>query len=450
VSAPPDAVFHCELAWLGGDTPERDVRIDVRAGVIDQVTAGAPQPAGATRLGGVTIPGLANAHSHAFHRALRGRTQHGPGTFWTWRDEMYRVAGALDPDSYYALARAVYGEMVLAGITAVGEFHYVHHQPDGAPYSDPNAMGHALVAAAADAGLRLTLLDTCYLGSGIDTDRTMLAPSSEQRRFSDGTAERWAERVSELADSATVRIGAAVHSVRAVDAASITTVAAWANDRDLALHAHVSEQPAENDQCRTAYGRSPVSVLDSCGALTHRFTAVHATHVDASDTAVLAAARAMVCMCPTTERDLADGIAPTGGFREAGVALAFGSDSHAVIDLLGEARAVELDERLASGMRGNHSVVELLAAATAGGQRSLGWPSAGRIVPGALADFTTVSTRSVRTAGTTDEHALAAVVFAASADDVTDVVVAGKPIVAAGRHRSLDVATELGTAIRGL
>lgn len=443
-----DTVLHCELAWLGGDEPTRDVRIDVRDGVITGVEAGVGPPPGAVGLRGVTVPGLANAHSHAFHRALRGRTQVGQGTFWTWRDDMYRLAGALDPDSYHQLARAVFAEMVLAGVTCVGEFHYVHHGADGAPYADVNAMGEAIVAAAGEAGLRLTLLDTCYLGAGLEPDRTLREPLPEQRRFSDGTAAAWAERADGLRDTATVRVGAAVHSVRAVDAASITTVAAWAGEHGRPVHAHVSEQPAENEQCRAVYGLSPVALLDSCGAVGQSFSAVHATHVDDADVGLLAAGGSYVCMCPTTERDLADGIAPTDRFRVDGVPITLGSDSHAVIDLFEEARAVELDERLGTGTRGNHRVRELLAAATATGHRSLGWPDAGLIDVGALADLTTVSLGSVRTAGTASDHALAAVVFAASAADVTDVIVAGERIVAGGHHRSIDVAAELSAAIR--
>lgn len=446
----PDTVLHCELAWLGGDEPTAGVRIDVRAGVIEGVTPGVAPPLGAVRLAGVTIPGMANAHSHAFHRALRSRTQVGQGTFWTWRDDMYRLAAALDPDSYHALARAVFAEMVVAGVTCVGEFHYVHHRPDGSPYADPNAMGEAIVAAASDAGLRLTLLDTCYLGAGLEPDGSLRPPQPEQARFSDGSAGAWAERVDLLRDAPMVRVGAAVHSVRAVDPLSIPVVAAWAAEHERPLHAHVSEQPAENEQCLAAHGLSPVALLESCGALSPMFSAVHATHVDEADVAMLAAAGASVCMCPTTERDLADGIAPTDRFRHDGVLVTLGSDSHAVIDLFEEARAVELDERLATGMRGNHRVRELLRAATVDGHRSLGWPAAGSIEVGAPADLTTVSLRSVRTAGTSAHHALAAVVFAATAADVTDVVIAGERVVTAGRHRSIDVPAALADAIGAL
>jgi formiminoglutamate deiminase len=442
-----DAVFHCELAWLGGEQPVADVRVDVAGGVITGVVPGTDAPPGAVRLTGVTLPGLANAHSHAFHRALRGRTHAGPGTFWTWRDEMYRLASVLDPDSYFRLARATFGEMLLAGITCVGEFHYVHHAPDGTPYAEPNAMGNAIVAAAGEAGLRLTLLDTCYLGSAIAPDGRLQPVRPEQRRFSDGDVHRWAERASQLGEQPGHRVGAAVHSVRAVDPASIAGVAAWASERDRPLHAHVSEQPAENHQCLAAHDLSPIGLLEAFGALSGHFTAVHATHVDAGDVSLLASAGAGVCMCPTTERELADGIAPTDRFRDAGVLVSLGSDSHAMIDLFEEARAVELDERLATLVRGNHRVDDLLRAATAHGHAALGWPEAGAIAVGRRADLVTVSLRSVRTAGTPPSAVLGAVVFAASAADVHDVIVAGERVVAGGHHRSIDVAGELAAAI---
>ncbi|MFT4264738.1 MAG: amidohydrolase family protein, partial [Nocardioides sp.] len=213
-----------ERAWVGGTVRDR-VLVEIEDGRLTAVTpdaGGAAGAAGVVRVPGLTLPGLANTHSHAFHRALRGRAQAGRGTFWTWREQMYAVAGRLDPDLYYDLARATYAEMLAAGYTAVGEFHYLHHQPDGRPYDDPNAMGHALLAAARDAGIRITLLDTLYLSSGFGD-----APEGVQRRFSDGTAEAWRERVSALtAPEDTARIGVAAHSVRAVPAAALPAVAA--------------------------------------------------------------------------------------------------------------------------------------------------------------------------------------------------------------------------------
>ena len=216
-------VFHCELAWLGGDEAVAIVAVHVEGSRITGVVPGVESPTDAVRLSGLTLPGLANSHSHAFHRALRSRTHGGRGTFWTWRDEMYALAKVLDPDSYFRLARATFAEMVCAGITSVGEFHYIHHDQSGARYNDPNEMGQALIGAASEAGLRITLLDTCYLSGGFGADL-----NDVQRRFSDRTAEAWAERVEALTRSDTgvkVIVGAAVHSVRAVDADSIGTVA---------------------------------------------------------------------------------------------------------------------------------------------------------------------------------------------------------------------------------
>src|SRR5690606_16742330 len=218
--------FWCEHAQLPDGVAAR-VRLVVEGGAIAAVERDADAEPGDERLAGLVLPGLANAHSHVFHRALRGRTRDDGGTFWTWRERMYAVAARLDPDRYLALARAAYAEMALAGTTAVGELHYLHHRPDGAPYDDPHAMAAALVQAAADAGVRLTLLDTCYLAGGLDATGSMpLAP--EQRRFSDGDAERWAARhdgVRTLAGERVV-VGAAIHSVRAVPAAALGTVVA--------------------------------------------------------------------------------------------------------------------------------------------------------------------------------------------------------------------------------
>jgi len=444
------AAYHCELAWLAGDAPARGVLVDTDDGLITSVTTGVAAPTHATRLSGIVLPGLANAHSHAFHRALRSRTQVGSGTFWTWRDDMYRLAATLDPDSYHRLARATFAEMVLAGVTCVGEFHYLHHAPDGGRYGDPNEFGRAMIAAASEAGLRITLLDTCYLGAGIDPDGAMRPVEGPQLRFSDGSVGAWAARVDGLTvDGAPhARVGAAIHSVRAVDPESMRAIAGWASRDGRVVHAHVSEQPAENEQCHLAYNRSPLGLLADVGVLGARFTAVHATHVTAHDVSLLATTRSGVCMCPTTERDLADGIAPTAQFRDAGVVMCLGSDSHAVIDLFEEARAVELDERLASGTRGSHRVAELLAAATSQGHAALGWPTAGRIAVGAQADLVAVDLSTPRTAGVEDNGALAAVVYAATSGDVSDVVVDGRHVVREGRHCSIDVAAELDASIR--
>jgi formiminoglutamate deiminase len=441
----PGAVW-CELAWLGGERAERDVLIELDGERLGAVTTGvASPPPEAETLAGLTIPGLANAHSHAFQRALRGRAQSERGDFWTWRMTMYELAEAIDPDFYLDLARATFGEMALAGITAVGEFHYLHHAPGGERYEDPNAMGEAVTRAAREAGIRITLLDTCYLHGGIDRE-----PEGAQLRFSDGSAGAWGERVDGLDEGEGVRVGAAIHSVRAVDPESAASVASFAAERSWPLHAHVSEQPAENEDCRAAYGTSPTGLLADAGALSERFTAVHATHPADRDFEALASNGCRVCLCPTTERDLADGVGPARRLTQAEVGLCLGTDSHALIDMFEEARAVELDERLESGVRGGHSAAELLRAATAGGYESIGWPEGGRIEPGALADLVTVSLEGVRLAGTSAEHALESVVFSASAADVRQVIGGGRFVVRDGLHLSLDAAAELERAIAAL
>ena len=311
---------------------------------------------------------FANCHSHVFHRALRGRV--GGDSFWSWRDEMYALAVVLDPDLLRRLARATYAEMRLAGIGAVGEFHYLHHQTDGTPYDEPNVMGDALIEAAQDVGLRICLLDTCYtLAEGV------------QRRFDDGDAERWASRVHDLAarhgGDADVVIGAAIHSVRAVPREQLPTVAQALPDAP--LHVHVSEQPPENEACLAATGLTPVAVLAEAGVWTPRTTAVHATHLTDDDVRILGGARAFVCFCPTTEADLADGIGPSVALRDAGARLTLGSDGHTVIDMFAEARAVEMHERLASGRRGSWSADQLWHGATTTGYASLGFEAAGTV-----------------------------------------------------------------------
>ena len=439
--------FWCELAWLGaldGSIAE-GVAVTVEGDRITDVTIGAQPQSGAHRLAGLTLPGLANAHSHAFHRALRGRTHGETGSFWTWRERMYALAERLDPDSYRALATATFAEMALAGFTCVGEFHYLHHGGGGVTYAQPNEMGNVLLDAARAAGIRITLLDACYLQGGM-APGAGLEPT--QTRFSDGDADRWAVRVDGLVDTDTAKIGAAIHSVRSVDPVSMSTVGQWSARRAAVLHAHVSEQPAENEQCEAIYGCTPIELLDSAGVLGERFTAVHATHLGGDDIGLLHSHGSTCCICPTTERDLADGIGPTAALRLAGVAMAIGSDSHAVIDPFEETRGIELDERLSSLQRGTHRVGELLAAATRAGYRGLGWHDGGRIAPGCLADLTTVALDSPRLAGTDPRHAAAAVLFAATAADVRHVVIGGRVVVADGVHQTIEVAAELDRSIK--
>ena len=331
---------------------------------------------------------------------------------------MYAVAGRLDPDSYRELATAVYGEMVAAGITTVGEFHYLHHQADGTPYDDPNAMGHALIDAAQAAGIRISLLDTAYLSSGFG------APvEGVQRRYSDGDIDGWAERVGAIGEREGAYIGAAIHSVRAVPPEQMRRMTATR------LHVHLSEQRVENEACLAHHAMTPTQVLLEAGQLGEHTTVVHATHLTAEDVATLGAMRTNACFCPTTERDLGDGIGPSRALHDAGAPLTLGSDSHAVVDLFEEMRAVELDHRLATEERGHWSAAELLEAATRHG--SLGFDDAGAIAVGRRADLVTVATDTPSTAGTGADEQTA--VFAATAADVTHVVNDGRVVYAGDR-----------------
>jgi formiminoglutamate deiminase len=335
--------------------------------------------------------------------------------------------------------------MALAGITCVGEFHYLHHGPGGTPYADPNEMGRVLITAAAQAGIRITLLDTCYLSGGLSRRGEQQPLAGAQLRFGDRDGEAWAARADALgADShgllgPLARAGAAIHSVRAVPLDQMHPVIAWAQRIGAPLHAHLSEQPEENEACLAAYRRTPAELLYDADALGPRATVVHATHLVGRDVELLGGSRTFACLCPTTEADLADGIGPARELAAAGCPLTLGTDSQAVIDMFAEARGVELGERLASGRRGHFRSGELARAATTDGHASLGWPDAGEIAAGAIADLVTVALDSTRLAGaTTPRTALAKVMFAASAADVRNVVVGGADLVVDGQHRLVD------------
>ncbi|WP_275002951.1 formimidoylglutamate deiminase [Promicromonospora iranensis] len=447
--------FWCERAWLPGDDGlpggvAGSVRVETDGGRIVAVEVGAPASDGDVRLGGLVLPGLANAHSHAFHRALRGRTHADGGSFWTWREDMYALATALTPELYERLARAVLAELALGGTTAVGEFHYVHHRADGTPYpaSDggPNAMAEAVRSAARDAGVHLTLLDTCYLHGGLGPGgHEPLAP--EQARFGDGTVEAWARRVDALrsawADDDRVLVGAAAHSVRAVAPPELAELARWARQAGAPLHVHLSEQPGENEAALAAFGVTPTRLLHDAGALGPGTTAVHAVHLTDDDVTLLGSSGTGVCLCPTTERDLADGIAPGLRLLRAGSPLSVGTDQHVGADVLAEARGVEEHERLAAGRRGAFPPATLVDLATSAGHAAIGRPAAGRIAVGAPAELVAIRLDTVRTAGTDP----AQVALAAGAADVSDVVAGGELVVRHGEHRVGDVPRMLVDAI---
>ncbi|MEX1043289.1 MAG: formimidoylglutamate deiminase [Acidimicrobiia bacterium] len=427
----------CDYAWLGGSEPARGVRVEIEDGRFTSVTSDA-LPGDAERRTGLTLPGFANGHSHAFHRALRGRTHHHRGDFWSWRKEMYRLAARLDPSAYFRLARATFSEMVMAGYTTVGEFHYLHHGPAGRPYADPNEMGRTLIAAARDAGIRITLIDTCYLHGGFDTPLDVV-----QRRFGDGSVEAWSERVARLSDEKGVRIGAAVHSVRACTPTEIAKVAEYA--LDMPLHAHVSEQPAENEGCLSAFGSTPTAVFSEAGALERNFTAVHATHLTDDDRRLLGDSRTIACICPSTERDLADGMCETIPLVDSGVRLSLGSDSNAVIDAFDEARSLEFHERLRTLRRGNLGIEQQMSALT--NHAALGWDDAGSISVGHRADLVTIDLDSVRLAGSDISTMLAGTIHTASPADIATVTVDGIDRVTDRTYVAGDIGREFSDLI---
>jgi formiminoglutamate deiminase len=405
-------LWHAEQAWLGHRA--EDVLIAVEEGRIKAVTEGAAAPTGAVELPGWTIPGLANVHSHAFQHSLRGTSESGGGDFWEWRQQMYRIADSTrDWVDYLKSARQVFREMLQAGITAVGEFHYLH--------ALGNELGKALTSAAAQEGIRITLLDACYLRGGMD-GRPL---EGAQQSFSDGDAERWAQRMDSFEGGDGVRIGAAIHSVRAVDPPSMRTVAAWARKRNAPLHIHLAEQPAEVDECMAIEGCTPTQLLEREGILGPDLTAVHAIHVNDEDISLLGRHQVSICACTTTERDLGDRVGRVRSLVNAGTPLCVGSDSNAVIDILEEARGVELDQRRATGRRVLHQPEDLFRAATVDGMHALGW-DAGELKPGMLADFITIDEQRLALWRHLD---LGYLMFCCSAADVTNVVVGGKTVV---------------------
>ena len=310
------------------------------------------------------IPAMANAHSHAFQLDLRGvgeRVSRGTGDdFWSWRTEMYRLAGSHDPESMRAVGDRVYAQMAAAGYGAVGEFHYVHHRPDGTPYPEPNAMAIALAQAAVAAGLEITLLPAAYHRGGPG-----LAPSDAQRRFCDPSVEVFLERVEELrswaAGRAGVSVGVAAHSVRAVPAPWLEPIAAYAERHRLVRHVHAAEQVRELAECRAEHGCSPIELLHRAGFLGPRCSVVHAIHVDAGDIVRLAESDSIVVTCPTTEANLGDGVLPGLRYRDAGVRLAIGTDEQVRIDPFEELREMETLARREGQTR------DALLAAAAGG-----------------------------------------------------------------------------------
>lgn len=395
-------------------------------------SADAPPPGVLVRdLGpAILLPGFVDAHSHAFQRGIRGATQrrgaHDPSSFWSWREAMYRAAASLDPESLYAATRVAFSEMLAAGITCVGEFHYVHHQPDGTPYADPNELSWQIVRAARSVGIKLVLLEVFYERAGAGVD-----PLPEQRRFCDRDVDAYLHRVDALR-AAGVAVGITPHSIRAVRSESLRTLASHAAAHDLPIHTHLSEQLRENAECEAEHGCTPAEAFARAGCLDRprSFTAVHAVHTTADDHALLADQH--VCACPTTEADLGDGIVPAAAISRHGCRIALGSDSNAVIDLVQEARLLEMNERLASGARLRLVDDEgrlwpaLLHAATAAGASALHREAElGTIDVGRPFDAVGIDLGHPFLAGLAPEHALDAVFAAGTAAVVRHVVVDG-------------------------
>ncbi len=398
----------------------------------------------ATRLAGqAMLPGLVNAHSHAFQRVIRGRTEYRSqittDSFWTWREQMYDAANKLGPEEIYAASRMAFLEMALTGITAVGEFHYIHHSPKGTPYSDANLLAHEVIRAAHDVGIRIALLRVAYARAGYQTE-----PNPRQVRFIDATPDTYLKHLDQLlatidAKNGMAWAGAAPHSVRAVPLDYLKRIVAFAKERRLPVHMHVAEQPAEVAACIQEYGRSPVALLDTEGLLSERFTAVHAIHVTSKAVDALARSGAGVCACPTTERNLGDGVVPADLYFKANVPVSLGTDSQTQIDLLEDARELEYHLRLQKVQRnvlapdlplneetGTSALAKkLFECATVNGARAIGF-NGGKLEPGAPADFFTVDLNDLSIAGSSPEHLLTNIVFSLSRTAIRDVVVNGK------------------------
>jgi formimidoylglutamate deiminase len=449
-----------DLLCAGGAVLE-GAALSVREG---RVVAIGPPLAGAELVplpGRALLPGLVSAHGHSFQRALRGRAEHATGarSFWSWRDAMYAAANRLSPDDLEVVARFAFLELARAGVTCAGEFHYLHRDPAGRPYADPAELALRVVSAARDVGLRIVLLRGAYARAGYG-----LPEDPAQRRFVEPSPDTALAGLDALAASVRgdplVSLGIAPHSVRACPAAWIRVLADEARRRALPLHVHAAEQLAELDACRLEHGVSPVQLLAREGALDRRTTLVHAIHVDEGDVRAIAAAEATVCACPTTERNLGDGIVPADRLLDRGVRLALGVDSHAQVDPFEDARELELHLRLVRQERAvldeppGTLVPRLLEAATAGGMASLGL-AGGRLAPGEPADFVLLDLDDPSVAGSAPEAFLASVVFAAGPRAVRGTYVAGEPVVeegraAPGRVREERVLAEYRDALRRL
>ena len=392
------------------------------------------------------LPGFANAHSHTFQRLIRGRaeTRGSSGDdFWTWREAMYRAANSVGDEDVYHIARMTFLEMVMAGTTTVGEFHYLHRMPDGRAYPDPNLLGNQIIAAAESVGLRIAMLRVAYARAGFE-----LPPHPGQARFYEAP-EEYLENTAALAAALEGKgeaawLGVAPHSIRAVPVDQLEGIVAWARERGVVVHMHAAEQVAELTACRREYGTTPIDLLARRGLLSDTTTLVHAIHVTGGEMDALAAANAVICSCPTTERNLGDGIIDAADAARRGIRFAFGSDSQTFIDPLEDARELEYHRRLQiqkrvvlDGVDGVNLARRLFGYATAGGAQALGFDS-GVIAAGRPADFFTVDLNDPSIAGNSPEDLLPQIVFGLSRTAIKDVFVGGRSILINGRHKLQD------------
>jgi formimidoylglutamate deiminase len=391
--------------------------------------------------GKAILPGFANAHSHTFQRLIRGRTETrgiGGDDFWSWREPMYRAALSVDADDVYHVARMTFLEMVMAGTTTVGEFHYLHRAQDRRAYDDPNLLAQKIIAAAESVGIRIALLRVAYTRAGYE-----LAPHAGQARFYETPEEYLANTAAlaeELSGSERAWLGVAPHSIRAVPLKQLEEIVGWALERDLPVHMHAAEQQAELAACRREYGATPVELLAERGLLSSKTTLVHAIHVTDKEMIALAEADTVICSCPTTERNLGDGIIDAAKAAERGIRFAFGSDSQAQIDPLEDARELEYHLRLQIQKRavldeiaGRNMSQRLFHYATVGGAEALGFDS-GLLDVGRPADFVAIDLGDASIAGNSAEHLLPMVVFGMDRSAIKDVVVGGRHIYSDGSH----------------
>ena len=434
-----------------GDALESGVAMFIDNGAITRLSRDPDDLKRATRLPHrVILPGLVNVHSHAFQRVIRGRTEHRTtdrDTFWTWRVSMYHAANRVSPEAMYHIARMTFLEMALSGITTVGEFHYVHHDSGGVPYTDRNLLAKQILRAADEIGLRIALLRTAYVRAGWNK-----SPDPGQARFITPHVEDFIADTEALRSSLTGRasIGVAPHSVRAVPLDYLHEVAAYARTNALPLHMHVAEQPGEIEACMGEYGVRPVELLHREKILDSRFTAIHAIHITPEEAAYLGGST--VCACPTSERNLGDGAVPADLLYNAGAGICFGSDSNVQIDILEDARLLEYDLRMNKLERvilsdGNDLSKRLFRSATATGAVSLG-VDAGVLEPGRKADFFSIDLNDPSLAGADRASLLDHVVFALERTAIRNVWVDGVRIIEEGRHPLQDEVVEQFTAVQ--